>query len=155
MPVTMQQVRAQLDRDEPDYPAAARLGPEALPHLRQLAQGADPMLASKAVYLASLIGTDQSVTIVNEAAAKPDPIVRAAAAGAVRNLDRAPNQLLNSLLNDQDAGVRKVALRSIEASEPSSLPPDVATNVRDMSVNDPNPHLRQLAGGVINRLPEE
>ena len=155
MPVTMQQVRAQLDRDEPDYPAAAGLGPEALPHLRQLAQGDDPMLASKAVYLASLIGTDQSVTIVNEAAGKPDPIVRAAAAGAVRNLDQAPNQLLNSLLNDQDAGVRKVALRSIEASGPSSLPGDVATNVRDMAVNDPNPHLRQLAGGVINRLSEE
>jgi HEAT repeat protein len=154
MPITMQQVRAQLDRDEPDYPAAARPGPEALPHLRQLAQGDDPMLASKAVYLASLIGTDQSVTIVNEAAAKPDPIVRAAAAGAVRNLDQAPNQLLNSLLNDRDVGVRKLALRSVEASRPS-LPPDVATNVRDMSVNDPNPQLRQLAGGVIDRLPEE
>jgi HEAT repeat protein len=154
MPVTMQQVRAQLDRDEPDYPAAARLGPEAFPHLRQLAQGDDPMLASKAVYLASLIGTEQSVAIVNEAAGKPNPIVRAAAAGALRNLDQAPNQLLNSLLNDQDVGVRKVALRSVEASRPS-LPADVATNVRDMAVNDPNPHLRQLAGGVINRLSEE
>ncbi len=154
MPVTMQQVRAQLDRDEPDYPEAARLGAEALSHLRQLAQGDDPMLASKAVYLASLIGTDQSVTIVNEAAAKPDPIVRAAAAGAVRNLDQAPDQLLNSLLTDQDIGVRKVALRSVEASGPS-LPADVVTNVRDMSMNDPNPHLRHLAGGVINRLPEE
>jgi len=150
----MQQVRAQLDRDEPDYPAAARLGPEAFPHLRQLAQGDDPMLASKAVYLASLIGTEQSVAIVNEAAGKPNPIVRAAAAGALRNLDQAPNQLLNSLLNDQDVGVRKVALRSVEASRPS-LPADVATNVRDMAVNDPNPHLRQLAGGVINRLSEE
>jgi len=150
----MQQVRAQLDRDEPDYPAAARLGPEAFPHLRQFAQGDDPMLASKAVYLASLIGTEQSVAIVNEAAGKPNPIVRAAAAGALRNLDQAPNQLLNSLLNDQDVGVRKVALRSVEASRPS-LPADVATNVRDMAVNDPNPHLRQLAGGVINRLSEE
>ena len=46
MPVSMEQVRAHLDRDEPDYPAAAQLGPEALPHLRQLAQGDDPMLAS-------------------------------------------------------------------------------------------------------------
>jgi HEAT repeat protein len=154
MPVSMEQVRAHLDRDEPDYPAAAQLGPEALPQLRQLAQGDDPMLASKAVYLASLIGTDQSVAIVNEAAARPDPVVRAAAAGAVRNLDQAPNQLLNSLLGDQDAGVRKVALRSVEASRPT-LPADVATNVRDMAVNAPNPQLRQLAGGVIDRLPEE
>ena len=155
MPVTMQQVRAHLDRDEPDYPEAARLGPDALPHLRQLARGDDPMPASKAIYLASLIGTDQSVTIVNEAAGRPNPMVRAAAAGALRNLDQAPNQLLNSLLNDQDVGVRKVALRSVEASGPSTLPTDVATNVRDMSVNDPNPHLRQLAGGIVNRLPEE
>jgi HEAT repeat protein len=154
MPVSMEQVRAHLDRDEPDYPAAAQLGPEALPQLRQLAQGDDPMLASKAVYLASLIGTDQSVAIMNEAAARLDPVVRAAAAGAVRNLDQAPNQLLNSLLGDQDAGVRKVALRSVEASRPT-LPADVATNVRDMAVNAPNPQLRQLAGGVIDRLPEE
>jgi hypothetical protein len=58
------------------------------------------------------------------------------------------------LLGDQDAGVRKVALRSVEASRPT-LPADVATNVRDMAVNAPNPQLRQLAGGVIDRLPEE
>jgi hypothetical protein len=47
-------VRAALEPEEPDYAAAAQLGP-AVPHLQTLIQGDDPMLASKASYLASLI----------------------------------------------------------------------------------------------------
>jgi hypothetical protein len=39
MPVTMEQVRAFLDPEEPDYQQAAQLGPEALPHLEELGEG--------------------------------------------------------------------------------------------------------------------
>ena len=56
MAVTMQQVLAQIDKDEPDYERAAKLGKGALPHLRQIIEADDPMLASKATYAASLIG---------------------------------------------------------------------------------------------------
>ena len=39
MPVTMEQVINELDREEPEYQQAAQLGPEALPHLITLIQG--------------------------------------------------------------------------------------------------------------------
>lgn len=48
MTVTMNDVRAQLDPDEPNYDAAVQPGAEALPVLEQLVRGDDPMLAAKA-----------------------------------------------------------------------------------------------------------
>lgn len=80
MTVTMEQVRQVLEPEEPDYAAAARLGPGSLPHLRELAEGADPMLASKAVYAASLLDGDQGGAVVAGAARSADPVLRVAAA---------------------------------------------------------------------------
>ena len=58
MSITMKDVRAQLDRDEPDYKEAAMLGQDAIPYLSELVKGPDAMLASKAAYLASLIKSE-------------------------------------------------------------------------------------------------
>ena len=90
MAVTMVQIRTVLDATEPDYGQAAKLGPEALPHLEKLVKDADTLLASKAVYLAALIQDERSVRIVREAALREDPIVRVAAAGAAHYLPCAP-----------------------------------------------------------------
>jgi hypothetical protein len=69
MAVTSEQVRAALTPEEPDYEAAAELGPEALPHLQRLVEGADPNLASKAAYLAGRIGDPEAASILETAAA--------------------------------------------------------------------------------------
>ena len=56
MAVTMKDVRAVLEPDEPDYKEGAKAwAAAALPHLDALVGGGDTMLASKATYLASLI----------------------------------------------------------------------------------------------------
>ena len=54
MSVTMKDVRTQLEPDEPDYAKAAQLGADAIPYLKELVNGPDTMLASKAAYLAVL-----------------------------------------------------------------------------------------------------
>lgn len=114
MPVTMQEVRAVLEPEEPDYGAAAALGDEALPHLRQLVNGDDMMLASKATYAASLIGGEQAVEITQEAANSADPAVRVAAAAAAANLDApAASHVLEGLVADEDPGVRRIARSSV------------------------------------------
>lgn len=116
MAVTIEQVKNILTRDEPNYMEAAQLGPEAIPHLQKLLQEADPLLASKATYLASLINSDQAVDVVREAAASEHVQVRAAAAAATRNLPQIPvTDMLSSLLDDGDVSVRKVTLKSISA----------------------------------------
>ena len=73
MAVTLQDVVRQLNRDEPDYVRAAQLGPEALPHLRQLIEGDDLGLAAKATYLAGIMNADESTRLLEIAARHPRP----------------------------------------------------------------------------------
>ena len=151
MPVTMDQVRSFLDPDEPDYPEAARqLGPDALPHLQTLVMGNDPLLASKAAYLAGLIGTAQSSAVVTSAAQSTYPEVRVAAAAAARHLP-APQAgtILSTALADSDVGVRKVALRSAAAVRT----PGLKHRVQEMSKKDSSTVIRKLAAKIAYDLP--
>jgi HEAT repeat protein len=149
MPVTIQDVLARIDLDEIDYPAAAaELGPEALPVLEELVEGSDPMLASKAVYLASVISDPGSARVVQRAAQHPDARVRVAAAAGLRNLpeqDAEPH--VDELLRDSDVGVRKVALTSAAAFDS----PAMTTRVQRLAAHDPEPAMRALARRATDR----
>lgn len=149
MAVTMDQVRAALDVDEPNYPAIAQqLGPSAAPQLEQLVRDADPLLASKAAYLASLVGP-AAANVVAAAAQHTDPVVRVAAAAATANLpaDQA-EPTLDSLLADSDLGVRKAALRATG--------PDTAAAVKDrvarLARKDSDPALRPQIAHALEQL---
>lgn len=149
MPVTIEQVRAALDPEEPDYEQAAQLGPEALPHLEDLVGETDALLASKAAYLASLIEDPHSAHILRRAAASDRVEVRAAAAGGASNLSpSAASVVLEPLLNDRDVSVRKVALKSVPEEAPSGL----QATVQSLSEADSNPAIRQLSRRVADRL---
>src|SRR4051794_34467605 len=114
MTVDMASVRAELDREEPEYRRAAdELGPDALPYLSALVNDADPLTAAKAVHLAAVIDTADSADVILAGAASPEAEVRVAAAGAAKVTSRYPEERLPALLGDDDAGVRKVALRSL------------------------------------------
>jgi HEAT repeat protein len=120
MAVSMEDVRAALDPEEPDYERAARLGEDAIPHLRVLVDGEDPMLASKAAYLAGLIGGDEAGQVVLAAAHSDDAAVRVAAASSTTRLsDEATEAVLVDLVIDSDPGVRKIAHRAVP-TEPST-----------------------------------
>ena len=86
MPVTMEQVRAALDPEEPDYEKAAKLGADALPHLAKLIARKDPNLASKAASLAGMIKDERAVRVVEKAAKHEDVRVRVAAAYSAQYL---------------------------------------------------------------------
>lgn len=148
MPVTMNDVRARLDPEEVDYPAAAALGPEALPHLEQLASTADPMLASKATYLASLIRGDESARVLEIAAARREPAVRVAAASGLRNLQETEaTALVDRLLADGDDGVRKMAVRSAGAFASAAM----RDRLQRVAAQDRESFVRDLAGTMLNR----
>jgi len=143
MALTIDDVRAEIDLDEINYPATAeRLGPEALPLLQELADGSDPTLASKAVYLAGVISPDDAAPIVNQAAGHPDPVVRIAAAAGLSNLAEGDAENpLDRLLEDDDVGVRKAALKSAAAFETQPM----NARVQQVAEQDPEPLMRQLA----------
>jgi hypothetical protein len=150
MALTMEQVLAGLYPDEPDYEQTARrLGPDAIPFLLELVQGDDLELASKAASLAGSLSTNRSVEVLTAAAHRPDPVVRVAAAASLRTLPDIPHDLADSLLTDSDAGVRKLALSSIEVARPVGL----KDRVRAMAASDPEEALRVLAGQVERQLP--
>lgn len=122
MPVTMKQVRAALDPEEPDYDQAAKLGSEALPHLEALVNSGDTMLASKAAYAAGLIKDPKSAEVVERAAQSDDPAIRVAAAAAASNLPvKGAAAVLTSLVADPDPGVRKVARNAVPSNAPAEL----------------------------------
>lgn len=149
MPVTLQQVLNQLDTDEPNYPALAALGPEAVPHLASLVRGEDPGLASKAAYLASLIQSDESIEVLTTAAGSPHDTVRVAAAAGLRNLGAAQAlPLTERLLDDADAGVRKQALRAAGRLGLGTL----EAKVKAVASSDADTALRQLATQELKQM---
>jgi len=151
MTVSMTDVRRALDPDEVDYPAAAALGEEALPHLRTLVETGDPGIAAKAAYLAGLINGSHSESIVALAASHDDARVRASAASAASHLDNeATDRVLTDLVLDQDAGVQKLALNSVPAQPSQNL----RSQVQRVSESAPHPLLRQKASDVLASSPD-
>lgn len=149
MSVTMKDVRAQLDREEPNYQEAARLGPEAIPYLNELVNGPDAMLASKAAYLASLIKSDKSVLVLEAASRNSEPIVRIAVASGISNLsEHEANMISDLLIEDRDLGVRKVTLKSISRFKS----PEILAKIKKLADKDPEPFIRDLAVDTAKRM---
>ncbi|MEP6729435.1 MAG: HEAT repeat domain-containing protein [bacterium] len=148
MPVTLQDVVKQLDREEPNYAQAARLGAEALPYLAQLIEGDHPGLAAKAAFLAGSINVDDSARVLEIAARHPDPVVRVAAAASAKHLTHMTTSLATTFLQDADPGVRKWGLRTLEATYPAGVRPSVERIMTD----DPDQGLREQARKMIDRL---
>src|SRR5262249_7385211 len=111
MSVTIDHIRRLLSADEPDYAAAARLGPQILPQLATLIRSGSPTYASRAAYLASLIPDPRAIQILQDAAKNPSPIVRVAIAAGMGNVQRPPASVLAKLLDDKDQSVRKMAIK--------------------------------------------
>ena len=149
MPVTMQQVLAVIDKDEPNYAAFAQMGPEALPHLEMIIDANDPLKAAKAAYAASMIGGAGSVNALRKAAEHHDPQVRIAVAHGLRNLsEAAPSDLVMKSLNDGDSGVRKLALGTAGLLKRA----DLSQKVEAMAQSDPDEHLRTAASATVTKL---
>ncbi|MEU8263686.1 hypothetical protein AB0C02_24060 [Micromonospora sp. NPDC048999] len=118
MPISLEELRRLLSSDEPDYRAiAAAAGPEAAEHLRVLARDDNVMLASKAVYAASLVDPTAGEQVVREAAASDQPLLRIASASALVNLrEDARNRVAERLIDAGDVGVEKLVIRSLGPS---------------------------------------
>ncbi|MEV0154292.1 hypothetical protein AB0H57_11200 [Micromonospora sp. NPDC050686] len=118
MPISLDELRRLLSSDEPDYRAiAAAAGPEAAEHLRVLARDDNVMLASKAVYAASLLADSTAQQVVDEAAASDEPLLRIASASALANLpEDARNRVAERLIDAGDVAVEKLVIRSLGPS---------------------------------------
>ena len=132
-------VRQRIDLDEINYPRlAGELGSEALPALATIADDPNIGLASKAVYLASMISRVDAA-----------PILEKAAAG-LRNLDpEHAERGVDALLDDDDASVRKVAMQSAAAVES----PGMKARIKRVAEQDSDPVVREAARGALRDGP--
>jgi HEAT repeat protein len=144
-------LRQRIDLDEINYPKLAReLGSEALPGLATIAQDPNIGLASKAVYLASLISGADAAPIIEKAAQHPDPTLRVAAAAGLRNLDpEHAERGVDPLLEDDDPSVRKVAMQSAGAVNS----PGMRARIQRVAEQDTDPIVREAALGALRDGP--
>lgn len=134
--------------EEPDYESAAKLGPDALPHLREIADGSDAMLASKAAYVASLIEDDGAISVLETAAHNDDVTVRVAAAAGIANLrGRDVAGVVAQLLDDPDGGVRRCALESM----PGATGLQLRGRLETLQDEDPDESIRLAAAKALDR----
>ena len=149
MPVTMKQVRAALDPEEPDYEKAAKLGPETLPHLEKLIARKDPHLASKAASLAGMIKDERAGRVVEKAAKHEDVCVRVAAVYSAQFLPpEDASRVLTAALSDKDVGVQKVALKSVPRKPTPELRAKIEALAKQKRVN---PAIQNLSKEVLAR----
>lgn len=141
MSVTPEELRLLLSNEEPSYPSiAARLDVGALEVLDDLAAGPDTMLASKAVYLASLLTEGQD--IVARAAVSGEPVLRAAAASGLRNLaPEARNAVATDLLGQGDTAIDKITVRALGPD----LPPALAQRLENLAQSSDSETVRELS----------
>jgi HEAT repeat protein len=152
MAVSMEDVVRQLSPDEADLrQAAAALGREALPFLETLVRGPDTMLAAKAVHVAAWLQDPRSVSVLELAAASQHKMVRVAAATAAARLaqDQASSVFV-SLLADEDAECRRIAIESIQ---PGAIP-RVRVQLEMLALTDPYPFIRELAARALASSPK-
>jgi hypothetical protein len=149
MAVTMEQVVAALQPDEPDYAGASSFGTDAIPFLDTLIQGSDLMLAAKAAYLVGVIGGPRSGPILMRAAANANPLIRAAVAGAVVHLPiELSGPVIGRLLDDEHADVRRLALQSVQPG----VAPELRPILEKIGGADPDPSVRSLAHEALRKI---
>lgn len=145
-PVSMEQVRAALHRDHPDYGQVAQLGSGVVPHLAELVREEDEQLAPKAVNLAAYVKNERVTEIFRLAAVSREVKIRLAAAYNLRYLPPAEiTDLLLILLSDQSLGVRKYALLAV----PKDIPGDVRRQLEELKNSDPYPYIRKLSDDLL------
>jgi HEAT repeat protein len=147
--MSMPELREQLSSIEPDESTYAGLGPGDVPQLVALLADDEAWMAARAVYALARIRSSQARAALLKAAAYPRAEVRVALASVAPDLPgHASDSLLEQLLGDPDAGVRKFAIRSV--SERNG--PAVRAQLRKVAVEEEVPQLRALAERVSKDL---
>jgi HEAT repeat protein len=151
MPFTKDELIKMINLDEPDYPEiVSKLTQDDIPILVELTTANNPAIATKAISCLGLMKSAKALQGLESAAKHPDPVRRIAAANSLRNMTtvQGSTQVLEKLLDDTDIGVRKFALKTVEAGNVSAL----REKVRAISLKEANPTLKSLSENVLQRL---
>jgi len=136
---------------EPDYSRiTAKLSEKDIPILNELVMQGPVDVAARAIICLGWLSSEKGIPAIEFAAKSDNPILRLTAAHSLGNLSNKPGawDLICGLLDDNDIGVRKFALKSIGHSKI----PHLKEKVVQVSLSDPNEHIRKLAEHVLEKL---
>lgn len=140
-----------LRQDELDYPAgAAKFGAAVLPLLTELINGNDENLAVKAAYLAGYINDGAVKGIIGDATSNKFAAVRVAAAFSAQKMKGADaTAILERSLEDNDPGVLKVAMRSVEKM---NLAKSFKTQLSKIAKANADEAIKTIAADISKKL---
>jgi hypothetical protein len=156
MTVSRERVLQLLDSEEPDYrTAAVEVGGDGWAVLEAMVQEAEVSIAARAASLVAVLAQDpaiasQAVPAIVKAAAHDDANVRAAAAFAASRVGAPADDITTALLEDEDPGVRRLALRSLAPP----LAPSIAAKVQALAAADLDVSVQIKATGLAIRTPD-
>ena len=124
MPHSKEKIIKLIDLDEPDYTViTSQLAQDDIPILIELSKEPNLAIATKAISCLGLMNSEKAVAGIQAATTNTDPVIRVAAAHALKHSASLPSavKLLDHLLDDQDVGVRKFALKTVQHANIKSL----------------------------------
>ena len=151
MPFTREELIKLIDLDEPDYPSIiTKLTKEDIPMLIELSKDANLAIATKAVSCLGLMNSENAVAGIKTAALSANPVLRVAAAHALKNSASLPSavQLIDKLLDDQDIGVRKFALKTVHHANIRTL----KAKVQQMGAKESTELMKSLSNEVFLKI---
>lgn len=152
MALTKEDIRLLLSNEEPNYPSLARqITKSNLKDLMSIAKGNDAMLASKAIYLASLFNETEADDIVDYASKSKSVLKKIAAASAVTNLKMGSKKdlIAQRLLRADDLGIKKLVLSALKDGEKVS--PRLKRTIENAS-RDKSKLIKDLSKGALKRI---
>lgn len=149
MPMTDEELKFALGNEEPQYGViVVKLTAADIPRLQTLADGGDVALASKAIYLASLLQEDSAHQIVARAAKSGNELLRVASATALQNLPTLTRaKVADALIDDHNPSISKMVIRAIDAPSPQ-----LQQRLRDLETRSTLPELKQMARQKLDNI---
>lgn len=146
---TYEEIVRILSAIEPTEDMYAKITHEDLPHLQRLSHDAEPWRAARAVFAASRLQGVGASNLVVAAAADARPELRIAAAASASRLPQvASDQVLSTLLDDHDIGVRKFSIQAIAAGSSDV----VKMKLRTLAKSEPDHQIRAIADAHAQKL---
>ncbi len=153
MALSKEDLRLLLSNEEPNYPNLAKqINKNNLKDLMSIAKGNDAMLASKAIYLASLLHDAEADEIVDYASKSRNALKKIAAASAIVNLEVGHKKdiIAQRLLRTTDVSLKKLVLNALKKGEKVS--PRLKKSIESISRVDKNSLIKDLSKQTLKRV---
>lgn len=169
MALTKKGIIKMLNLDEPDYQSiAAKFSEEDIPLIVELTKDPDVSISSKAICILGWLDSDKAIEGIENGVKSENPILRISAAQALKRKSEKTDaeetsigdmikplafveksdkitQLLNTLLDDNDIGVKKFSLKAINPGNSKKF----EAKLKYLQENEKNESIKKITNDII------